>query len=267
MTVLCSHIHFGGTSNRRQVESLSVLAGIRNAPHAPAPAMADRPRIIVALPDEIESATIADWLAASRSEPVRRADPRAAARDMHARSFDLLIVDATFAIRDGLLALSRLRNPSTPTVVIGTGRDADLYAASSHAMYLGRPLDRATLLCSVSMAMMEGRPTRRSARKIANRFEAVVNNAATHIIDASYHGLQLQMTGRGMSALPPNFSVRVPIMGVSVNVQRIWARSAPSQATPGIWCGAALATNRPATNEGWRRFVDMLPVVGRTSAT
>lgn len=134
-------------------------------------------------------------------------------------------------------------------------------------MYLGRPLDRATLLCSVSMAMMEGRPTRRSARKIANHFDALVQNVPSHIIDASYHGLRLQVSGRGMTALPPHFSVRVPIMGVSVNVQRIWARPAPGQATPVIWCGAALSADCGVIDEGWRRFVDMLPAVGRTSAT
>jgi hypothetical protein len=230
--------------------------------------MDDCPRIIVALPGDSESATVADWLRVGRFEPVRRADPRSAAREMHARAFDLLIADATSAIRDGLLALSRQRNPSTPTVVIGNGGDADLYdAMSGHAMYLGRPLDRATLLCSVSMAILEGRPTRRSARKIANHFEAVVNNVPSHIIDASHHGLRLQMSGRSMSALPPHFSVRVPLIGVSVNVQRKWARSTPGQGTPAIWCGASLSANRPATDEGWRRFVDMLPVVGRTSAT
>lgn len=225
--------------------------------------MADCPRIIVALPDGIESATIAEWLGADRFDPVRRADPRTAAREMHARPFDLLIADAAFAIRDGLLALSRQRNPSTPVIVIGNGGDADLCdAVGGHAMYLGRPLDRAMLLCTVSMAIMEGRPSRRSARKIANRFEAVVNGVPSHIVDASYHGLQLQVSGRGMSALPPNFSVKVPLIGVSVTVQRIWARSAQGLATPAIWCGAALSANRPATDEGWRRFVDMLPVVG-----
>jgi hypothetical protein len=114
--------------------------------------------------------------------------------------------------------------------------------------------------------MMEGRPTRRSARKIANHFDAVVNNVPLQIIDASHHGLQLQMAGRGMLVLPPQFSVRVPMMGVSVNVQRIWARSGPSQMTPTIWCGAALTANRPATDEGWRRFVDMLPAVSQSSA-
>jgi hypothetical protein len=133
-------------------------------------------------------------------------------------------------------------------------------------MYLGRPLERATLLCTVMMAIMEGRPTRRSERKIANRFEAIINDVPSHIIDASYHGLQVQMSGRGMSALPPSFNVRVPLIGVAVTVQRIWARSAPGQGAPTIWCGAALSANRPGTEQRWRGFVDMLPVVSAASA-
>jgi hypothetical protein len=227
--------------------------------------MAVCPRVIVALPNAIESATIAEWLGTSHFEPVRRADPRSAAGEMRARDFDLLVADATFAIRDGLLSVSRQRNPLMPIVVIGNGGEADLPdALSRHAMYLSRPLERAILLCTVLMAIMEGRPTRRSARKTANRFEAVVNGVPSHIIDASHHGLRLQMPGRGTSALPPYFGVRVPLIGVAVTVQRIWARSAPSEATPVIWCGAELSANRPATEQRWRGFVDMLPVVGGT---
>jgi DNA-binding response OmpR family regulator len=222
--------------------------------------VAASPRIIVALPNAIECATIAEWLSTNRFEPIRRGDARSAAGEMHARDFDLLVADATFAIRDGLLAVSRQRNPSMPTVVIGNAAEGDLPdAVSRHAMYLGRPIERATLLCTVMMAIMEGRPTRRSERKIANRFEAVVNDVPSHIIDASYHGVRLQMPARAMSALPPQFNVRVPLIGVAVTVQRIWARSAPGQL---ILCGAALSTNRPPLEQRWRGFVDMLPVVG-----
>jgi AmiR/NasT family two-component response regulator len=222
------------------------------------------PRIIVALPNEIECATIAEWLSSNRFEPVRRTDARSAAREMHARDFDLLVADATFAMRDGLLAVSRKRNPSMPIVVIGDDAEADLRdAASRHAMYLRRPLERATIVCTVMMAIMEGRPTRRSERKIASRFEAIVNDVPSHIIDASYHGLRLQMPAQGMSALPRHFAVRVPLIGVAVTVQRVWARSVPGQL---ISCGAALSANRPAIEQRWRGFVDMLPVLG-TSAT
>jgi AmiR/NasT family two-component response regulator len=221
------------------------------------------PRIIVALPDVNECATIGEWLATNRFEPVRRADPRSAAGEMHARDFDLLVVDATLAMRDGLLAISRQRNPLMPTIVIGNSAESDLPDAfSPHAMYLGRPLERATLLCTVMMAMMEGRPSRRSERKVANRFEAIVNDMPSHIIDASYHGLRFQMQARGMSAVPPHFNVRVPLVGVTVSVQRIWARSAPGQH---IWCGAALTANRPGIEQRWRGFVDMLPAVGNAA--
>jgi len=223
--------------------------------------VAASPRIIVALPDVTECAAIAEWLAGNRFEPIRRADPRSAAGEMHARDFDLLVVDATVAMREGLLAISRQRNPLMPTIVIGNAAESDLPDAfSHHAMYLGRPLERATLLCTVMMAIMEGKPSRRSERRIANRFEAIVNDVPSHIIDASYHGLRFQMQAQGMSAVPPHFNVRVPLVGVAVTVQRIWARSAPGQL---IWCGAALAaTNRPSTEQRWRGFVDMLPAVG-----
>jgi DNA-binding response OmpR family regulator len=227
-----------------------------------------RPRIVVALPDALECATIAEWLETNHFEAIRRGGPRTAAGEMRARDFDLLVADTTLAMRDGLFSISRQRNPSMPIVVIGNVADADLPdAVSRHAMYLGRPLERATLLCTVMMAIMEGRPARRSDRKMANRFEAVVNDVPSHIIDASYHGLRLQMSARGMSALPPYFKVRVPLIGVAVTVQRIWARSAPGQSTPAIWCGAALAANGPAIDQRWRGFVDMLPVVGSASAS
>ncbi len=229
--------------------------------------MAVCPRVILALPDVIECATIGEWLSANHFEPVRRADARTAAREMHGHDFDLLVTDITFAVRDGLLNVSRQRNPSTAAVVIGNGADALCDAVSHHAMYLERPLDRTTLLCTVMMAIMEGRPTRRSPRKIANRFEAVVNGVPSRIIDASHHGLRLEMPRQGISSLPPHFNVRVPLIGVAVTVQRIWARSATGLATPAIFCGATLSANRPALEQGWRGFVDMLPVVGGTSAT
>ncbi len=226
--------------------------------------MAVSPRVIVALPDVVECATIGEWLSANHFEPVRQENARTAAREMHARDFDLLVTDATFAVRDGLLNVSRQRNPSTAAVVIGNGAEVDP-RVSRHAMYLDRPLDRATLLCTVMMAIMEGRPMRRSPRKIANCFEAVVNDAPSRIIDASHHGLLLEMPGRGRSDVPVHFNVRVPLIGVAVTVQRVWARSATGLSTPAMWCGLALSTNRPASEQGWRGFVDMLPVVGRAS--
>ena len=231
--------------------------------------MAIRPRVIVVLPDVTESATVAEWLVADGFEPVLRPNPRAAAEEMQARAFDLLITDAAFAVRNGLLAASRERNPLTPGVVIGNGAIIDpRNAVSRHAMYLGRPIERGTLLCTVSMAILDGRPPRRSTRKIANRFEAVVNGVPSQIIDVSNEGLRLEMPRQRLSVPPPYLSVRVPLIGVAVNVRRMWARSSPVQGLAAVtWCGAVLSANRPGAEQGWRAFVDMMPTVGASSST
>jgi hypothetical protein len=222
--------------------------------------MAHRPRIIVALPDATESDTVAEWLTANRFEPVQRPDPSGAAGEMHRRAFDLLVADDTFAIRDDLFTLSRQRNPLTPVVVIGNGADTELpFAVSRHVMHVPRPVERPIVLCTVSLAILEGRPNRRSERRTANRLEAIVNGVPSHIIDVSHHGVQLQIPGTALSALPPHFSVRVPLMGVSIAVQRVWARATTNLAAPGIACGAVLAANRAATEQQWRGFVDTLP--------
>jgi hypothetical protein len=230
--------------------------------------MADRPRVIIALPDVAECGSVAEWLVADGFEPVRRPIPRTAAEEMRVRAFDLLVTDATFAVRDGLLAASRGRNALTPTVVIGDSAVIDpSHALSRHAMYLSRPLERGLLVCTVSMAIMDGRPARRSARRIANRVDAVVNGVPSHIIDVSNDGLRLEIPRQRLPVPPPYFSVRVPLIGVAVSVQRMWARSSPGPGpTPVTWCGGALSANRPGAEQGWRAFVDMIPVVGATSS-
>jgi DNA-binding response OmpR family regulator len=230
-------------------------------------AMAARPRIILALPDIIECTAVAEWLCDSGFEPIPRANPRAAGEEMRLRPFDLLVTDETFAVRDGLLGIKRQRNPLAPAIVIGNRADANLQSPlSRQAMYISRPVDCPTLLCTVSMAMMDERPIRRSARKIANHFEAVANGVSCHIIDVSHHGMRLQVPSQRLSMLLSHFGVRVPLIGISVIVQRIWTRSLPRGGPmPVTLCGAGLSGNRAAADEGWRAFVDMVPDLGTTS--
>ena len=228
--------------------------------------MSFRPRVIVALPDPAESATVAEWLVAEGFEPVLRPNPRSAAAEMQARAFDLLVTDATVEMRDGLLAASRGRNPLTPTVMIGSDTLIDSRAGGT--MYLGRPVERAVFVCTVTMAIMDGRPPRRSTRKTANRFEAIANGIPCHILDVSTEGLRLEIPRQHLSVPPPYFNVRLPLMNLAVIVQRKWARSLLGQGPPPVtWCGGVLTANRPAVDERWRLFVDMIPSVGRTSST
>jgi hypothetical protein len=229
--------------------------------------MADRPRVIIALPDIIESGSIADWLAGDGFEPVRRSSPKAAGDEMQARTFELLIADAGFAFRDCLLAAGRRRNPLTPTVVIGDADAGSNAAANSRIMFLPRPVERAMLVCTVAMAILDGRPTRRSTRKLVNRFQAISNGVPSHIIDMSNEGVRLELPLDSRSVPPPFFSVRVPLIGVAVNVQRVWALARPADgATAVTWCGGALAQNGARAEQGWRTFVDTIALAGQSSS-
>jgi len=217
----------------------------------------DRPRIIISLPDSAECATVAEWLLADGFEPVRRPTPQAAADEMRDRPFALLIVDADHAFKRGLHPPAEARH--VPTIVIGgSAAGSSAEGISGQTVYLTRPIDRAVFGCFVSMAILDNRPARRSTRKLVNRFDAVVNGVPSHILDVSFEGLRLEVAGERRAALPPYFTVRVPLVGVAVTVQRMWSRSAAKR-HPAIWYGAALSQNRIAINEAWRRFVDTVP--------
>ncbi len=220
--------------------------------------MADRPRIIIALSDLTESATVADWLTADGFEPVERPSPGAAREEMQSRAFDLLIADTTLAFRGGLIATGRGRNPLTPTVVIGDTEECT--SAIGRNMYLSRPVEPAMLACTVSMAMVEGRPVRRSERKSVNRFDAIVNGVPSNIVDLSREGVCLEMPRDRRTVPPPYFNVRIPLIGLTVTVQRMWAKPRLSNGrTETTFCGGALAQNQAKVEQAWKAFVDNVP--------
>jgi hypothetical protein len=234
-------------------------AGTRTALSTPS-TMAHRRRIILVLPNVTECTTVADWLVSDGFDPVPCRNPLTAVETMRTSAFDLVVTDATVAMRDRLLALSRSRNPSTPTVVIGNGASAD--RRDDLSMYLSRPLDRGIFVCTVSMAMIDAPPPRRSPRKTVNHFDAIVNGVPSHIIDVSTEGLRLEVPRQHLSVPPPYFNVRLPLVGITVAVQRVWARSPGHGRMPIIWCGGVLSANRPGAEQGWRKFVDMIPTAG-----
>lgn len=226
--------------------------------------MAERPRVIIAMAHPSECAIVADWLSPEGFEPVPRPSARAAAEEMRAYPYDLLITDAQFAFRDGLHACGRMRNTSTPTIVIGGASEEPRgEAINSQTMYLTRPVEKAMLICFVSMAIIDSRPSRRSVRKPVNRFDAFVNGLPTRILDVSVEGLRLEVPPDRRMALPPYFSVRVPHLGVAVTVQRVWTRPASARASM-TWYGGALAQNRTLAEQAWKSFVDTIPETGNS---
>jgi CheY-like chemotaxis protein len=223
--------------------------------------MATRPRVVIASPHPAECTLVADWLASEGFEPVRASTVETAAEEVKARAFDLLLADCAFAFEFGIHAVARAANARAPLIAVGEAdAAAEAQAVARGAMYLSRPLDRAALVCSVAMAVMESRPVRRSVRKRVSRFEAVVEGARAHIIDVSNEGLRVEVPRGPRPTPPPFFNVRVPILDVTLIVRRMWSSSAPPDlARSATWYGGELSRNPARTELAWRSFVDALP--------
>ena len=221
--------------------------------------MADRPRIILALSDRAEAAVIAAWLADDGFEPVLRPTPPTAIEEMRARPFDLLIADGP---RDGRAAMrpeGQARRAQTPAILIGNTTAWRDERVTNRPIFITRPVDRAHLKCYVAMALLEGSPIRCSERKLVQPFEAIVNGVPSHIIDVSIEGLRIRAPrDRHAVALPPQFVVTVPLMGVGIHVRRVWTRSS-SGSVPALYYGGSLLPNRSSAIQGWRSLIETIP--------
>ena len=223
-----------------------------------------RPKVVVALQDLSECVAVADWLTAKGFEPLPRSDVRAAVDEMDAQPFDLLITDVSFAVRDGLRKAERARNTRIPVILIGSAAEEPKgHAVNGQEMFLARPLDQAMLMCFALMAILDHRPSRRSMRKPVNHVEAYVNGMPVRIVDVSNEGLCLVTPPDRSSLLAPSFNIRVPSVGVTLAVQRVWGRRAKPGATT-TWYGGTLTQNPSGAQQGWRSFVDTIPVVHGT---
>jgi hypothetical protein len=218
--------------------------------------VSSRPRVIVALPDRTEGSFVATWLSENQCEPVHRSHQGAAAKEIETGAFDLLIADASWVVSGAIRTAGRSRNPSAATILVGDVTDHRAMAVSAQATYLTRPIDLAVLSCFVMMALMDGRPVRRSPRKAVQRFDVLVNDAPASIVDVSAEGLRLEVS----RVPPPFFAVKIPLVGVAVIAKRMWTKP-PSKPASAIWCGGALSNNRPNSEEAWRSFVDTVPVI------
>ncbi|HEX6973274.1 MAG TPA: hypothetical protein VF147_02670, partial [Vicinamibacterales bacterium] len=139
-------------------------------------------------------------------------------------------------------------------------RAVEAAAQRNGAYFVSRPIDRDLLMCSVAMAMSEARPIRRSPRITVARFEAVADGIPVALLDVANEGLRLEIPRGQRTNLPPYFTVRVPLVGVAVAVQRIWVRApGASPAAAHSWCGGALADNVARQEQKWRNFVSMIP--------
>jgi hypothetical protein len=226
--------------------------------------MSHKPHVIVALPHAPESGAISEWLAAEGYDALQLPNPKAAIDEMQTHSFDLLVADAALVFRDTLHTVGRRRNPLRPTIVIGdAGAAASCEAMGAQVMFVERPVERLMLVCAVAEAVQDGRPVRRSARKLVRPVSVVANGIPSHIIDLSNEGLRLALPAERRVVPPPSFNVRIPMIGGTVTVQRMWTRPWPANGrTESIWCGVALAQNGTLAEQAWRGLVNSIPTVG-----
>jgi hypothetical protein len=209
----------------------------------------------------MECSTIAAWLASDGFEPIKASSLARATDELTARPFDLVILDAEIAFLPAVGAINvvRAHYPQTPIIVIGNPDGAESLAAGRGAAFLSRPLDRALLVCTASMTVMESRPVRRSERKRA-RLEVLVQGVPSEVVDVSKEGLRVEIPRQRKSAPPtPLFAVQVPILGVTLNVRRLWTVTAPHAVRDAIWYGGELSNNSKRVELAWSRLVDALP--------
>lgn len=220
--------------------------------------MSARPRVLVVSTERAECDAICDWLRSEGMDPIPARALAGALREMEGAAFDAIIAGVEFAFSDQVKSTRSVRQARAPIIALTADAAGD--AAAERAGYLStaRPIDRDMLMCSVTMALCESRPARRSARKPV-MMEAMVDGTAAALVDVSNEGLRLHLP-RGQRALPPIFTVKVPLVGIALSVQRCWigASAAPGASAVNV-CGVSLHDNAVGREQRWRSFVDVLP--------
>ena len=220
--------------------------------------MSFRPRVTLASPLLDECRTLSEWLVAEGYEPSTLTNPARLTDELRTRAIDMLVVDARFAA--AAIAALRARNAQLPIAILGdVDPVAEAQAISRGMTYLVRPLDRTLVVCTISMAIMESRPTRRSERKRA-RVDAIVRGVPSRIIDVSREGMRLEIPRTKNAAPPPPlFDVGLPMLGVSLTVRRLWTAAPPAMGPDAIWYGGELSNNSHRVELAWNTLVDALP--------
>jgi hypothetical protein len=224
---------------------------------APALAMSFRPRVAIATSFPHECASLAEWLASEGFEPIRlpSGTPRLT-DELKQCALDLLIVEAPLA--SAAINALRARGAQAPILVIGPPDPAaEAQAMARGAIYLARPIDRTLLVCTVSIEIAESRPVRRSERR-PTRLSVVVQGVASQIIDVSREGMRIEIPRTASNAPPPPvFGVAVPMLGVALNVRRLWTAT-PPDTIKAIWYGGELSNNSRRAELAWFTLVDAL---------
>ena len=227
--------------------------------------MSTSPRVGVACPRPGERAAVSDWLRSANIEPVVLVDACFVNTQVDGRPLDCVVADAALLTPHFLTALRR-GDPHKAIVAIGEAGDPNEEALiRKDVAFHARPIAEKDLLLAVSLSVAEGRPFRRSPRRIVPRLATTIEGEPAVLIDVSNEGLRLELASAKAAKLSPQFVVHVPVLKMGVPVQRVWLRAGgePGQ-TSRLQCGASILAKDERTLRAWQRLSD--PAAGRLVA-
>ena len=226
--------------------------------------MSTSPRVGIACPRIAERTAVSDWLHTAGLEPVMLLDACFVNADVGGRGLDCVVADASLLTPHFLTDLRR-GDPGKPILAIGDAGDPNERALTRKGVsFLVRPIHERDLVLAVSLAVAEGRPMRRSVRRIVPRLATTIEGEPAVLLDVSTEGLRLEMaTARG-AKLSPQFVVHVPVLKMGMPVQRVWVKSGGAPGQPRVQCGASIIAVDERTLRAWQRLTD--PAAGRLVA-
>jgi hypothetical protein len=213
-------------------------------------------KIGVACPIAGERAAFLEWLTLAGYAPVSMLSIDTVFRDMTTRPIEALIADVSLVAANDLPRIVKMLGPNRPLMLVGNPGDA-IEAVPRDAAWIDRPVTRERFQLSVALALAEGRPARRSPRKMVPRLLSTIDGVASKLVDVSSEGVRLEVAGASPATLPPYFILKVPSFGVAAKVKRVWV------ATPGpdhLWCGGIIERQADkAAATPWNAFVRTAP--------
>ena len=218
--------------------------------------MSDRPSVAIACSQAPERASVTDWLFDSGYQPVALADLSRLDEEVHANAIEALIIDMALIPREeDVRNLARRLGNNRPLILLG---DASRLSALTRGdvSVIARPLKREELLLSVGLALAEGRPARRFARRSVGPIPATAQGMSVTIREASPGGVGIEVSGPRQAVLPPYFNLRVPDHGVHVLVKRAWI--VPVRADL-LRCGGSVEGDLNGSTRTWAEFANEAP--------
>jgi len=216
-------------------------------------------KIGVACPIPGERAAFMEWLKLAGYEPVPMISIDAIGQEMSTRPIEALIADVALISKADLPRVVKALGPNRPLIVAGEPKKK-IEDVPRDATWIDRPVTRENFLLSVALGLAEGRPSRRSPRKLVPKLMASVDGLSSKIMDVSVEGVRLEIAGGSPSTLPPVFTLKVPGYGVAAKVKRVWV-AMPAQGS--VWCGGILERQSAKADANWKTFILNSPNMGQ----